>query len=362
VEQQANSAVFACRNCGMRSDLLYTDPRNDYLRQLRVGTPASSSAAAAASSSGGASSFGQSLTTPRKQFSKRDEEFERLAAEGDAYPRFAQTAALLPQDALRLVRGSFLATDYTAPSAALVRLIQSGKMTEVGAALPQPVSETHRDRDQLGSDATLLLRDGRITTANSLKIPPLGSLRDFFSALTSSILPSLFGQQAALADWLSLSRTIIAVESHHGWPAARKYLSDTLADCVNRRVPFAEYNPRTMDAVVRFANSHLIQASSRQAAIQPQPQQRAHSNFGQSNGSPPDARDNCCRDWNFERCNRSNCNLTHECMWLACTATDKRHPGSKCVNRPPPQPRRWPASSGAAPRDANSNGGGRRHH
>ena len=328
--------TFKCLACGMNNAHGFDHEMNVWLRGLKSGVHAPAS--------GGSSISGQSQITANK-VSKRDEEFKRQAQEGDPYPRFEEKGAFTPEQAFRVGRGSFLATDYAPSSEWLTKLVQSGKLTQVGATLPVPLSQVAREREQQGGDAMLILRDGRLTQSSSIEVAPLNSMRDLVTAFVSTIGPALIQQPAALSDWFSMLRSVVNVEKDTGgWPAARKFLHDTLADSVNRRAPFGAYDPRILDAVTRWSRA---QGGAPAPAQQP--------GRGPPGGAAPqghvDAKPECCKDWNFGRCSRASCNRLHECMWLACTAADKKHAGMTCAQRPPPVSR--------VPIPARSGGGGK---
>jgi hypothetical protein len=317
--QHATTDSFKCIGCGMNSALTFDHQMNVYLRSLKAPT--------ALTPSSGSTVSGQSTAN---KISKRDEEFKRLAQDGDPYPLFEDKGPFTSEQAFAMGRNAFLATDYAPVSVWLKALACSGKLTQPGAALPVPLSQVAREREQQG-DAMLILRDGRFTQSNALEVAPLKSSSDLMLAFAGVIGPALILQPAALSNWFALLVSTVMVEkdNNNNWLAARKFLHDTLTDSVNRRVPFNAYDTRIVDAVTRWARTQSAP-----------PAHHAPAAGGGDRSAPSgqaDARLECCKDWNFGRCTRFQCNRLHECMWLACTAADKKHPGKDCAQRPAPR-------------------------
>jgi hypothetical protein len=337
VDQLAPDPEFNCILCGLVSSL----PRNDPLNLLLLSKNDPASAAAASSSSGQSTG-----STSRTKLSKRDEEYERLALEGEPFTRFEDIKSVSPEEAIKIGRDSYLATNFAAPSLWLMQLIASGKLKDVAMALPVLLSLMASEAESARSGEILKLTQGRISTSSSITTPKLESICDFFSALVSCILPALFGRQAAQADWLSLARTVLAVNCDRGWLAAKKYLSDQLHESVQNRKSFAKYDRRIMDAVersfplLRDVSSEAVAAAAAGISYQPQQmQQQPYQHHGAGVGTPqshhhgqgaPRVDDRYCRDWNLRECHFTPCKRLHECMWPACTAADKRHRGATC--------------------------------
>ena len=128
----------ASATCGLLVDVALSDERNAYLReQARAGSaPTGTSSSSSASSVAGQSH----ADIARSTLTKRDKEFERLAAEGPQLARFALKAPLTAKAALDAVRDSFGAMDFAVPSESLLRLVRSGRLADVGHALPRPIA------------------------------------------------------------------------------------------------------------------------------------------------------------------------------------------------------------------------------
>ena len=323
--------AFRCADCGMRSDLPFDAPVNVHLRG-----PASSA-------SGQSISDTATARAPKEALSRRDKELERLAEEGAAYPRFDDAAAVSSAEALEGVRESLWATNYSDPSPSLIKLVRSGKLTKIGFALPTLASQAQTRADF--AESGILFVNGRSETTGSVVAPLVQNWDEFTHALFSVILPALFDRPRALLDWIALARTVREISREHGWPVASRYIDAVLADKVVRRAPFGTYDNRVYDAVTKPGSVAGARASS---AGTPHRGAAAAASSGPAERFVPDAHPHACRDWNFGRCNRPSCAMTHECMWIACKATDRAHPGNACAHKPPPKPRGGTAPSSVA--------------
>jgi hypothetical protein len=258
--QHSTTEKFRCDACGMNSALPFEHEINVYLRALMA-----PSAPAAPTSSTLAPVEQRSRSA--NKLSKRDEEFRRLAQDGVPYPLFEDGGKLTSEEAFALGRNSFLATDYAPPSAWLKALAASGKLTQPGFALPVPLGQAVREREQQG-DALLILRDGRVTQSGTEVAPPLKNMTDLVIAFASTIGPAIIQKPAALANWFALLHSTAMVEKDsNSWPAARKFLHDTLADSAYRRVPFALYDTRIIDAVERWVRAQEPELESSSALL-----------------------------------------------------------------------------------------------
>ena len=132
-EQLRASLVFRCDACHMRSDLPFDAQQNVYFR----------SAASASASSGQSDTETALVRTPKEALSRRDKELERLAEEGAPFPRFDDAAPMSSAEALEAVRDSMWATLYADPSASLIKLVRSGKLTRSASRCPD---SPHRRR------------------------------------------------------------------------------------------------------------------------------------------------------------------------------------------------------------------------
>ena len=167
--------------------------------------------------------------------------------------------------------------------------------------------------------------------------PPLPSLVSFMEVLVATILPALMGRPTAQAEWLSLSRSVIAVNCRSGWEAARRYLDLVVYDRVRQRTGFAAINQSALDGIRTSSFS-----SHAPFEHQHESRDRGPSNAG---GTRPPAADNACRDFNrMEGCRHGpRCRYKHICTNPQCH--NKSHPLHQCPlrsssARPTPSPPR----------------------
>jgi len=344
-EQPRASPVFRCDTCHMRSDLPFDAQQNVYFRST-AGAPASS---------GQSDTETSSVRTPKETLSRRDKELERLAEEGAPFPRFDDAAPMSSAEALEAVRDSLWATNYSDPSASLIKLVRSGKLTKVGFALPRPASQTQTRADF--ADTGILFLNGRSEATGNVVAPPLQNYDEFMHALLSVIAPALIDRPRALLDWFALARTVHEINREHDWPTARQYLDSALADRVTRRAPFGTYDRRIYDAITKPRGGGGGGAGGgRSAGSAHYPAAAAASSSAAApraaHVGAPDILPGHCRDWNIGKdgCRRLKCDYTHECFWIACKSGDRNHVGKTCASRPP-------VSGGTAPTGRNSGRG-----
>jgi hypothetical protein len=194
---------YRCTACGQDPNLGFSHPQNAHFRQLHTSTLA---AASSSNSYASGQSHTSSHTPATPQLTKRDKEFERLAVEGPQLQRFAVSSAVSVKDALRTARLSYAATEYTLVSASLLKLVQSGRLTKVGHAIPRLLATANA---QTESESVLVLKDGVVGSKDSGSAPPLSSLSDFLAAFCGTIIPALIEQPAALLEWNALARTVV---------------------------------------------------------------------------------------------------------------------------------------------------------
>jgi hypothetical protein len=120
---------FRCRRCGLDPNLSFGNDTNVFLRDLQKALLATT--ALSASTASGQSHTSQTSGPAASPPTKRDREFERLATERPQLQRFALTAAVSAQEALRVSRLSYAATEYAPASVPLLRLVQSGSLMKV---------------------------------------------------------------------------------------------------------------------------------------------------------------------------------------------------------------------------------------
>jgi hypothetical protein len=345
----ADSTNFRCVTCGQKPHLGFAHPENEYLRELHRACSSAGSSASGVSS-GQLSQAVAAAAGP--QPTKRDKEYERLAAEGPPLPDYTLSASITVAEAQRTSRLSYGAAEYAPTSASLLKLVQSGRLMQVGHALPRTLAAANSHTDN--ADAVFVMQNGRMSAADVVSAPPLGSLRDFCSAFFGSIAPALMAQPKALAQWFALARTLVALDERHDWATAHAYLEMLLTDRVHKSASIAEYDVHIVDSAVRRRGAHSSGASFHAPTAHPQ---AVHGGGMTSGGIYSFARD-VCRDWNLRGCSRSGCTFKHQCPWPNCTASSKNHVAAGC----PAKPAGWvpPARDGSSVISFRGERGGRR--
>ncbi len=225
-----------CTGCGMRRDLPYAHEQNVDIRKSRLLAPVTTES---------------QHTDTKSTLSRRDKELQRLADAGPPFPRFALTSTPYTSTAAHAdLRRSYRAPAYAPASDALVYLIQSGKLTSIGLATPITIEELESGR--ANAEFTHLIgmtADSTVKATNTLKAPPLTDLRAFFDCLVSTIYPALVERPQALADWMALAKTMIAIDRESGFESARQYAEQQLHACVHERRSFGPYDRAVLDSV-----------------------------------------------------------------------------------------------------------------
>jgi hypothetical protein len=227
---------------------------------------------------------------------------------------------MLAEDALETVRDSWLGTTFERPSKALITLVQSGKLKYVSHAVPQKEGAT-RLREE---NANLVAVEGSsllVQTRGKVVNTPVQSLSEWVDALCGTILPALAEQPTAWAQWLCLTRTVVALEKKYGFAVAQSYATLTLSDKVGQNKLFGEYDQRIIESALAEGRMREGEPSQRRQNQQQQQQQ----DFGKFRGD-------CCKHWNQGRtcAGPPSCNLKHECSRVGCSSPKNGHRGQDC--------------------------------
>jgi len=217
--------------CGLRGDLPTGHPTNLHLASIKAASTKGMTAPAAAA--------GQTTeSTAVSHLAKLESHLSTLAKDGyPEHPLFATpslgAAVFTPEEAIRVARQALGATQLAAPTPALIKLIQTGKLVRPAFALPIPFSRLSGASMAVASISFGGLGGPTITTShNPCDPPPLASLEEFDAALFGTIIPALISRPAALMQWVALARTVhsIAANPSRGWGQARDYLDSLLAE------------------------------------------------------------------------------------------------------------------------------------
>ena len=132
---------------------------------------------------------------------------------------------------------AYAALDYLHPSPALIKLIQSGKLTSVGWAVPQRTDVPNRKGETTADDLAAVFK---LPGMSGLASVPVRSESEFSMALASTIYPALIAQPQALLQWFSLGRSILTLSQRFGWQAASGFLDRILLANVRKRESIME--------------------------------------------------------------------------------------------------------------------------
>lgn len=231
--------VGFCTNvkCLLRTDLEYDHPQNVDIRKSR-GTVTHTAAEAV------------------RPMSRRDREFERLALAEPPFPLFLDRGTFSVQQAIDTLAKAYMAPAYESPSPALIKLVQSGKLTSLGFASPRTIDEVEAGRGGESITTTIgIAGNSTVRASDTIRAPQLRDSRAFFETLVGVVFPALIEQPAALIDWCALAKTVIELDKERGWEAARAYMQRLLSSRVTQRLPCADYDRSAIDSVVLSAGA-----------------------------------------------------------------------------------------------------------
>lgn len=308
-------------DCKLRVDQPFESPQNVYIRAGQRGQ----------------SNNTPTPTAPRIELSARDREFERLANIGDPYERFDNSATTTVNDAFDDMLGAFSSADYEVTSTSLRALIQSGKLTLVGDAIPRRTEAL----GATGAAGSIVLDANGFRTVAAAKSVPVNNLNDFFRALIGSIIPSLIMQPRAVIDWCTMAMTLMELTSQHNWDTASQYLNKTLQRCVDQRKPFgAQVTSILQDILMKKATARPQhpQAAAAAKPLERRSEQQAPAATPRPRSAPVAGQP--CGNWNFRICEQGvACIARHSCQYAGfpdfkCASAEDGHQGKDCVHRP----------------------------
>ena len=218
-----------CGECALRIDLPEDHRVNLVLFEAwkqKLSAPVASAAA---------SSGTQPTQTPSK-LSGVLEEYCHKQREEHGWPdreEFAAGArALTHPEAFVLSRRAYLASNYADPPTELVDLIRSGKLRDVGLAMPRTHDEMQILKEKRTTAAALqaIMTEAGSAGESTLKgMCVLKNRHDFEAALHCTIIPALIDKPAAIMEWCTIARSLALVEAKtNSWGVALKFLNNTL--------------------------------------------------------------------------------------------------------------------------------------
>lgn len=223
-----------CGKCFRRRDQAYDSPQNmDLARkgEERPGTLAPATQADA-----------------RGTLGDHDRELQRIARDGEPFPRFSRDVSVSAAEAIVASRLAYGGRAFAHMSGEQINLIQSGKLAHI--ALATPITSGQQRQGHAVANAAFIQEGGQFKIAKGFSIPPLANMHQFLFTLLGAILPALLEQQGGLCDWLVLGRTVVELNEEKGWDKARTYLERVLADKVHMRESFGELDRHILDSVL----------------------------------------------------------------------------------------------------------------
>lgn len=305
---------FSCSNCG----LLSGEPMDSRLNLILA---AKSGAHMIAPASGQDS---HAKKTTAASLTSLDTEIERLIAEGPSFPLYEDRSLKSVEDVLALGRKAAKGVRMAPPSERFLRLIQSGKLPAglLGIGIPQSYEDIARisAAKAAGGRKVSLSEGSLVLAAEEAQARTVKSLGELTFAFVSTILPALFAQPAALADWAALLRTVHVLDKDHGWNVAYSYLVTQMSDKGSMRQPFGPYDETARPPVGAAAGRSLAAPSA-----YPSPKMSDRP-------AKHPIKDGVCYDYNFKTCYRgAECGHKHVCCWPECSES---HIGKDCSHNP----------------------------
>jgi hypothetical protein len=310
--------------CGLRGDLPPAHPTNVYRETRRreaAGIVPNPNAA-------GQTTEARTAATPKQ--TKIEAELERQRLAGPAHPLFARPKEVTEAQeeaavkaALDIMRVSYGARGYEYPSAPLRALIQSGRLLNIGFAMPI------REGLPVSVDPSVLI-DGKTVnlSSSSLPVAPLvPNLAAFLDGVFAIILPTLTARPAAQLQWMALARSAIQLEMKFGWKETQRYISVVLADRLRKEEGLAK-------ADLEFVQENFTSLARGGFAATTAPAARTQQGGSAAGGSVPQAAgkwSGTCDQWNdnakvCERPDGAQCRFLHACD--VCRATT--HTAKEC--------------------------------
>ena len=298
------AARWLCTKCGLRGDLDADSAPNKALLAGGLRSPGSSTG----SVSGTIANSVPSLD-PASTLSRLDRDFDKQAKYGQPHLLFTGPTAGQPvptTTALDIVDRAVGASATQRPSDKLVELIRSGKLVNVGYAIPRLLSTAQAGEEANAVGSMLFTESGTIIQQGKNTPPPVPSSQAFCMALFSTILPSLIDRPAAMLEWMALARTALHIEGEprSSWTRANAYVDQLL----QRRIPQRKGISEPCDAVLRTLHSTESFAQHGGAGGPSRTERRPDSR--RSEGT-------ICYQWNHNgECSRGNaCRYRHVCTY-----------------------------------------------
>ena len=293
---------WLCTKCGLRGDLDADSATNKALLAGGLRSPGSSTGSVS-----GTHNTSSLSIDPASTLTRLDRDFDKQAKYGQPHLLFTGPTAgqAVPTSAaLDIVDRAVGASATQRPSDKLVELIRSGKLVNVGYAIPRLLSTAQAGEEANAVGSMLFTESGTIIQQGKNTPPPVPSSQAFCMALFSTILPSLIDRPAAMLEWMALARTALHIESEprSSWTRANAYVDQLL----QRRIPQRKGISEPCDAVLRTL--HNTESFAQHGAGGPSRTDR-RPDSRRSDGAT-------CNQWNYDgSCPRGeSCRFRHACL------------------------------------------------
>jgi hypothetical protein len=336
--------------CGLRGDLDGEHAANKRIAAAQARAPPATPPTVA-----GQSTEGQTRAPPATQKqNKIDAELDRLRLAGPDHILFARPSSVSAEQEAALVKAAYEgvrlslgAKAYVYPSASLISLVQSGRLAQVGYAIPEKVASAAEEEP-----VVVTISGNKITSASATAPPVVGDLRAFNAAIFGTILPALAARPQAQLQWVSLARTIAAIEERFGsvgWSSAKKYLDAFLPECVRQQESFCKVDADFIQQNLSGQTQHPFGQRQHTPAAAVSEQARGTFSASKQKGTSANKEvGQFCRDFNNKTCTRNPCYFRHVCELCNSPA----HSRATCTRASPSN--RAPSSVVSAPAAAAS--------
>ena len=303
---ESSKDQFICPHCLVRGDLEMSHGTNVHLSQMALrapATPASKEPAAAAASS--SASSGQSLSTAGIQVSAPKLLDKELQTMLDEHPTNTLFRAVCPDDLAIVENRKALGASATQrPTTKALQVVREGKLINIAYALPIAIGSAAALEGRMGFDSS-----GNVTVVASKALAKVTTLEQFATAFFSTIGPALVNRPMALAQWFSLGRTALKIQSDNrgDFAPAAAYMEQLLAERVFASEDFSRVSDQILTTIRGAAMARPPQPGAGGPDRNRAPDRRGGGGSAHQDRGP-------CFSWNRGAvCATSPCKFAHVC-------------------------------------------------
>ena len=266
-----------------------------------------------------------------------DRHFDRMTKHGPPHLIFTgpNVGAILssPQVFGRLSK-AVGASATQRPSEKLLELIRSGKLLEVGFAVPRPLNSVQTSDEAHAIGSMLFTESGPILQHGKTTPPPVPSSQAFCMALFSTILSALADRTDSMWEWVALAKTALQLEAESGWARANAYVEQVLQERIPQRQGLTEPSDTCLRTIRNPAVTFAIPGGGSASG-------GPHSSDRSAGQQQRRDRDGTCHIWNHQgTCSReTNCQLRHACSYWPPLLHRAARAARRCHSAPPARTR-----------------------